>query len=159
MPADAPSGPLRLGAPVARADTPGIADRLHNIGHAGRVERLVLAPEDAGRARLRAVTDAGTDCGLALPRGTRLADGDVLLLEPTRAIVVRLGAERWLRLAPRDAAAALALGHRAGHLHWRVRFDGAVLAVAVEGSREDLLARIADLVDDEAVVALAERER
>ena len=131
---------------VARTADTGIAERLHALEHDGGLERLVLPERDAQRRRLRATTDRGTDCAIALPRTAQLRDGDVLLLEPDRAIVVRLGVERWLRLQPRDAAAAMRLGYHAGNLHWRVRFDGGCLLVALDGPREDYLARLAELL-------------
>jgi len=130
------------------ASDSALAERLHALGHTGRVEHLVLAQEDVHRRRLRAQTDQGTDCLIALPRNQTLGDGAVLLLESTRAIVVRLTEERWLTLAPRDSAAALELGYFAGNLHWRVRFVGARLLVALEGPEDDYLARLRPFLND-----------
>ncbi len=125
-----------------------LAERLHELGHAGRVEHLKLAREDVHRRRLRARTDRGTDCLIALPRDQALSDGAVLVLEEARAIVVRLAEERWLALAPRDPAAALELGYFAGNLHWRVRFEADRLLVALEGPEEDYLSRLQPFFND-----------
>jgi len=130
------------------ASDPALAERLHELGHAGRVEHLMLAQEDVHRRRLRAQTDQGTDCLIALPREQALVDGAVLVLEQTQAVVVRLSEEHWLALVPRDSAAALELGYFAGNLHWRVRFDGDQLLVALEGPGEDYLARLKPFLDD-----------
>jgi urease accessory protein len=138
---------LRLNGAIGHRDDPALADRLHALAHRGGVETLAIAPQDAGRSRLRATTDAGTDCAVTQPRGSRLQDGAVLLLEADRAIVVRVGALRWLALRPRDQAAALQLGYHAGNLHWRVRFDGQSLLVALDGPREDYLARLRELTE------------
>jgi urease accessory protein len=100
------------------------------------------------RHRLRASTDRGTECAIALPRAERLTNGAVLLLEAERAIVVRMAEEAWLALQPRDAAAALELGYFAGNMHWRVRFDGARLAIALEGPPKGYLDRMAHLIAD-----------
>lgn len=135
-----------------RAD-PDIADRLHRIEHVGRVEILSVAPADMARKRLRGVTDAGTECAIAIPREASLVDGAVLLLESRRAIIVRSKDQRWLRLRPMSPAAALELGYHAGNLHWRVRFDGADLLVAIEVPVARYLARIATLTDRGLVVA------
>ena len=56
--------------------------------------------------------------------------------------------ERWLELAPRDTTAALELGYFAGNLHWRVRFDGAHILIALEGPEADYLARLKPFLDD-----------
>jgi urease accessory protein len=131
---------------LGHADEPGLAERLHELAHDGRVEYLHVTPQDSARRRFRQSTDAGTDCGVALQRDERLFDGAVLHLDAERAIVVRLGKETWLRLRPRDPAAALELGYFAGNMHWRVRFDQGTLLVAVTASRGDYLARLSELM-------------
>lgn len=144
---------LKLTKVLGSRGDPGVAERLHHIGHHGRVEVLPLSAEDAARRRLRATTSEGTECAIALPRDAALFDGAVLLLEDRRAIVVAFNRQRWLRLVPQSAAAALELGYHAGNLHWRVRFDGAVILVAVEGPVESYEARIAPLIDSGQVRA------
>lgn len=133
---------------------PDLADRLHDVSHHGTVELLRLEPRDVQRRRLRSTTDAGSACMIALERNDKLFDGAVLLLEPHRAILVRVLEETWLRLRPSTLSAALELGHAAGNLHWRVRFVGGDLDVALEGPREGYLARIVPLLDSGRVTVL-----
>lgn len=133
---------------IGFASQPDIADRLHALAHAGRVEHLRLERGDTLRRRLRATTDQGTDCAVALPRDQQLRDGAVLALDDERAIVVRIAEERWLELEPRDSAAALELGYFAGNLHWRVGFAGSRLRIALEGPEADYLERLAPFLDD-----------
>ena len=140
--------PLRLERIVGEAADPAIAERLHALAHANAVECIVLGREAAARHRLRVKTDRGRDCAITLPRSQQLRNGAVLLLEAQRAIVVRLREETWLRLAPRDLAAALELGYFAGNMHWRIRVMGSQLAVALEGPEQDYLDRLAPLVAD-----------
>ncbi|MEO1199643.1 MAG: urease accessory protein UreE [Pseudomonadota bacterium] len=143
--------PLPLTENLGKAQDSELAERLHRLSHGGTVETLRLTAQDAMRSRLRAETDHGTVCAIALPRDTQLEDGSVLYLDETRAIVVRVGPETWLRLIPRDMEAALKLGARAGTLHWRVRFDGVVLAVAADHGRGAILARLRDLLEDNQI--------
>ncbi|MDQ0390905.1 urease accessory protein UreE [Labrys monachus] len=131
----------------------GFAERLHHMEHHGRVEWLLLPAAELARRRFRAVTSAGSDLAIALPRDEPLADGAVLLFEEQRAIVVKVDAERWLRLKPRDVASALELGYHVGNLHWRVRFEAEAIAVALEGPEEAYLARLASLGLDTRVEA------
>ncbi len=131
---------------VGSRHDPEIAHRLHHLDHHHAVDVLAIDSGDMARRRLRATTRAGEEIAIALPRDEMLFDGAVLLLEPNRALVVRVGAESWLRLTPGDPASALELGYHAGNLHWRVRFDGAALLVALEGRTEDYLARLGDLI-------------
>lgn len=131
----------------SRLDT-GLAERLHHLEHHGAVDILKVDGADIARRRLRAVTVRGEEIALALPRDQTLFDGAVLLLEEDRAIVVRVGAERWLRLEPASPADALELGYHAGNLHWRVRFVDGALLVALEAPVESYLVRLGALVEE-----------
>lgn len=117
-------------------------DALHALEHRGAVERVTLPRADLARRRLRATTDKGAEIAIALPRSATLFHNALLLLTEDRAVILRVEAETWLTLRPRDAAAALALGYHAGNLHWRVRFDGPLLKVAVETELDAYLARL-----------------
>ncbi len=132
---------------------PSLAERIHHLEHHGAVDILMVASADVPRRRLRATTRGGADVAIALPRDQQLFDGAVLLLEPERAIVVRVAEERWLRLQPRSIADAIELGYHAGNLHWRVRFEGETLLVALEAPIDDYLARLGALVADRRVLA------
>jgi len=139
---------LRLDGILGQAADPEIAHRLHELGHAGRVEYIVLGGEDVRRHRLHVRTDRGTECAVTIGRAEHLADGAVLLLEADRAIVVRLTEARYLALAPRDMAAAIELGYNAGNLHWSVAFAGPVLRVVLLGPEQSYLDRLAPLLAD-----------
>ena len=131
---------------VGTASDPRLAGRLHHLEHDDRVEILVVGEEDASRRRLRGKTDKGTDVAIALDRGDQLVDGAVLLLEDTRAIVLRKTEQRWLRLTPRDVDAALEAGYCAGNHHWKVLFEPRALLVATQGPAEHYVDRLKHLV-------------
>ena len=101
---------------------------------------------DLARRRLLATTRGGEELAIALPRHEKLFDGAVLLIDGERAIVVRAATERWMRLEPRSISDAIELGYHAGNLHWRVRFQGEVLFVAIEGRPEDYTARLSEMI-------------
>jgi urease accessory protein len=136
---------------VGRASDPRMADALHALEHRGRVDTVMLAADDIRRHRLRARTQGGDECGIALDRQTHLFDGAVLHLDAERALVVRTEHTRWLRLRARDAAAALELGYFAGNMHWAVRFAADVLEIALKGPLDDYLARLAPMLDTRRV--------
>jgi len=133
---------LHLNKIIANAADAGVAETLHRLEHKGRVETIVLGAADTARKRLRVATDKGTDCAIAISRAERLENGSVLELSEDRAIVVRMKETDWLVLTARDEAAALELGYFVGNLHWRVRFDGTRIMVALEGTRQAYLDRI-----------------
>lgn len=138
---------LRIESIVGSAADPDIADRLHHLEHHGAVEYVALSPADMQRRRLRARTDRGSECAIVLPRSAALFNGAVLHLAPERAVVARLDEPPALALRPLDAAAALELGYLAGNMHWKVRFDGPVLKIALDGPEADYLARLRPLLE------------
>ena len=139
---------LKLEGIVGAATDPHIADRLHHLGHHGRVEYLSLSSEDTQRHRMRASTDAGTECAVVLDRTQQLFNGAVLMLTDERAVVVRMRETEWLTLAPRDTASALEVGYFAGNMHWAVRFEGAWLRIALHGPVERYLERLQPFIAD-----------
>ena len=138
---------VRLHGVIGHRNDPALRTRLHTLAHAHAVEHLTLAEADAGRRRLRMVTDKGTDCAVSVDHAEDLIDGAVLLLEPARAVVLRVGAAKLWRLRACDAAAAMQLGWHAGNLHWRVRFDGDALLVLLDGPLAEYRARLRPLLD------------
>jgi urease accessory protein len=139
---------------VGQASDPALADRLHDLSHAGQVEILSLSASDIQRHRLRLASDRGTDCAIRLERHQQLRNGSVLMLDGQRAIVVQMEDIRYLDLQPRDAAAALELGYFAGNMHWAVRFSGDRLQIPLNGPEADYLERLAPMMADGRVQRL-----
>lgn len=145
---------LRLHGVIGHESDPAFHDRLHALEHAGAVEHVFIPEAELGRRRFRLETDRGTDCAISLDRREALVSGAVLLLDPDRAVVVRLGEPKILRVRAHGAAAALQLGWHAGNLHWRVRFEGETLVVLLDGRADDYRARLLDLIDAGLVEAI-----
>jgi urease accessory protein len=122
------------------------SEEIHRLDHRGAVDVVNIPVADLARRRLLATTRAGEELAIALPRHQKLFDGAVLLIDGERAIVVRAATERWMRLEPRSISDAIELGYHAGNLHWRVRFQGEVLFVAIEGRPEDYTARLGEMI-------------
>src|SRR5581483_8245810 len=127
------------------------SEELHRLEHRGTVDVVNVPVADLARRRLLITSRGGEELAIALPRNQKLFDGAVLLLDDDRAIVVRAATERWLCLEPRSLRDAIELGYHVGNLHWRVRFDGEALLVALEGRPEDYLARLEGLIGSHRV--------
>ena len=138
---------LRINTILGSAREDSLAQTLHTLAHEGTLETIRLSSEDMHRRRLRAATDSGTECAIALPRSQKLEDGAVLWLDKERAVVVRTKESFWLLFEPRDTAAALELGYLAGNMHWQVELKEGVMRVGVNGNLEATLKRVAPLVD------------
>ncbi len=129
-----------------------LSERIHHLQHHGQVDVLVLKAAELARRRFRATSEAGLEVAIALPRDQKLFDGAVLYLDDERALVVKVDAEHWLRLQPRSIADAVELGYQAGNLHWRVRFSGEAMLVALEGPVDRYLERLGALVTERRIV-------
>jgi urease accessory protein len=142
---------------------PAFSEKISRLEHQSAVDEVELSGAELDRFELLATTRGGQQLAIALPRHQRLFDGAVLLLDENRAVVVRAPGQRWLRLAPRSINDAIALGYHVGNLGWRVRFEGEVLLVAIEGRAENYVVRLGELfwsrrvgmsvLDDEGVNA------
>lgn len=137
---------------IGSANDESISEQLHHLQHQGAVEIIKMDVSDTSRSRQKVITDKGTECGIALSRSQKLYNGAVLYLDNHQAFVIRVNEEQWLRLSPVDAEAALELGYHAGNLHWRIRFSGKDLLVAMEGPAQRYLDRIAPLIESQRVV-------
>ena len=133
---------VKFTAIVGHSSEVALAQRLHDLGHAGKVEYVTISHNDLARKRLRVTTDRGTECAIALARHVVLEHGAILELSETRAIIVELQELPWLCFQAIDDGAALRLGFLAGHHHWRVRFEGNRLFVAMDAPLETYTNRL-----------------
>src|SRR6202158_3895165 len=137
---------LRIDHVVGSCLETAYSEEIHRREHRGAVDEVNIPVADLARRRLLATTRAGEELAIALPRHQKLFDGAILLIDGDRAIVVRAATERWMRLEPRSIGDADQSGYHAGNLHWRVRFQGEVLFVALEGRPEDYTARLGEMI-------------
>lgn len=142
---------LRIDRVLGSRLEPAFSEKIHGLEHRGAVDTVNIPVTDIARRRLLITTRGGEELAIALPRDQKLFDGAVLLIDANRAIVVRAATERWLRLEPRSISDAIELGYHAGNLHWRVRFEGEILFVALEGRPEDYIARLEELISTRRV--------
>lgn len=150
---------LRIDHVLGSRIDPNFSEDLHRLEHSGGVDIVSIPVADLARRRLLATTRGGQELAIALPRNEKLFDGAVLFIDDARAIVVHAGTERWLRLVPRSIADAIELGYQAGNLHWRVRFEGEALFVALEGRAEDYIARLDELIGSRRIgVSIVDQE-
>jgi urease accessory protein len=138
---------------------PGFAAKIQQLEHRGAVDIVHIPKVDLIRHSLLIITRGGEELAVTLPREQRLFDGAILLIDDDRAIVVDAATERWLRLEPRSISDAIELGHQAGNLHWRVRFEGELLFVALEGRPEEYTSALEELISARRVgVSIADED-
>lgn len=141
----------KLGEIVGHRSDDAVHDRLHDLDHRGLVVRLVVPTAELGRRRFKVTGSDGEEYGVALDRDAVLRDGSVLRLDDDGAVVVEAEEPATLTLRATSREGAIQLGWHAGHLHWRVRMEGDVLVVLLDGPAPDYLARIRPWLERGAV--------
>ena len=56
-------------------------------------ETVKITRLESSRVRMRKASDKGTDVALILPQGARLRDGDIIMLEPDKLIIIEIEPE------------------------------------------------------------------
>ncbi len=111
------------------ADRSYRAENLPPECHAYRRDTITLGWEDRLKMRGRRRSDGGVELGTALPRSTVLRDGDCLVVDALRLVVVVVErAEPVFLIAPRDAAEWALFAYHIGnrHLPLMIASDGLV---------------------------------
>lgn len=117
-----------------------VAGRLeqHSVG-GRRLEWARLDFEAMGKGHQRVRTDAGTELGISLARGARLADGDVLYADAERVIVVRAAEDDALVITPTEPMQWGLVGFHLGNRHCVSFFQPAAILVPYDHTLEALL--------------------
>jgi urease accessory protein len=105
-------------------------------------DTLVLTYEERrwGRRRLR--TTKGREVALALPTGSVLSPGVILLVEPDWYLEVEAAFERVMAVFPGDYPEALRLAFEVGNRHFSLAIEPDALLVRDDPAMEQLLTRL-----------------
>jgi urease accessory protein len=121
-------------------EAPGPVDAAVLAGKARDTLRLTW--EERRWTRKRAVTTAGREVALALPTGTVLEPGDVLVVEEGWYLAVEARPEPVLALFPESYEAAVRIAFDVGNRHFSLGADGDTLLVPDDTAMEDLVRRL-----------------
>ncbi|HEY9828678.1 MAG TPA: urease accessory protein UreE [Stenomitos sp.] len=104
---------------------------------------LALSAEERQRSRFRGCTEAGTTVLLQLPRGTVLADGEVLTTDAQDwQVCVQAKAEPILRVEARTHLDLLRAAYHLGNRHVPLEVNETVLKLATDPVLQDMLERL-----------------
>jgi urease accessory protein len=110
---------------------------------AGREQdALVLTWEERRWGRRRAVTRKGREVALALPTGSVMTPGSVLVVEADWYLVVEPALEPVLAVIPGDQTEAIRVAFEVGNRHFSLALDGKALLVPEDPAMEQLLSRL-----------------
>ncbi|MGE0406844.1 MAG: urease accessory protein UreE [Candidatus Korobacteraceae bacterium] len=105
-------------------------------------DTLALTSEQRRWLRGRFTTTKGREIALALPTGSKLHPGAILLVEPDWYLAVEAAPENLLRISPRDWPHAVSIAFEVGNRHFPVALAGDKLLVPDDPAMVQLLDRI-----------------
>ena len=105
-------------------------------------DTLPLTWEERRWTRKRVTTAGGREVALALPTGSVLRAGEVILVEDDWYLEVAAAAEPLLAVSPRDAAEAIRVAFEVGNRHFTLAIDGADLLLPDDAAMEQLVTRL-----------------
>lgn len=101
--------------------------------------RLTLDFDTRSKSRFKATFDDGGDCGVLLPRGTRLKDGDVLRSEQGELVVVRAAKEALSTVRASDPLALTKAAYHLGNRHVSLQIDAGALRYQHDHVLDDMV--------------------
>jgi urease accessory protein len=107
-----------------------------------RAPTLTLPYESRCKSRLSATLDSGEDVALVLPRGTVLADGDVLVADDGGLVRVVAARESVLRVSAPSALALTRAAYHLGNRHTPVEIGDGYLKLEADPVLEQMLRRL-----------------
>jgi urease accessory protein len=105
-------------------------------------DTLCLTWEERRWTRRRVVTTAGREVGLALPTGSLLKPGDIVVVESDWYLEIEGKPEPVLAVTPRSTDEAIRVAFDVGNRHFPLARDGDDLLVPDDTAMEQLLSRL-----------------
>lgn len=102
-------------------------------------DTITLGLDDRHRRRIRLTTDGGTALLLDLPEARRLRDGDRLVLDDGRYVLVRAASESVLDITAGDAQALVRIAWHLGNRHTPTQILPGALRIRADHVLEHLL--------------------
>jgi urease accessory protein len=106
------------------------------------VEKVFLPSEALSKRIQRVTTDHGREIGIRLRSHTSLANGDILWMDETSAIVIEVVPEDLLVISPRSMRQMGEIAHQLGNRHIPAQFEEDTLLVQYDYLIEELLLQL-----------------
>ena len=109
----------------------------------GRVEKIEISRLESERLRLRKTSDKGTDIAITMGPGSRIRDGDILLLTEQRMVIVKRTSEdvamislKGIKTQDQLFETATKLGHTIGNMHRPIKITNGKIYLPIQSKSE-----------------------
>lgn len=146
---------------------PTLNQKYEELSQQNLVENVVIQRSESEKVRMRKTSDKGTDIGFILPSRTRLKDCDVVFLDNTKIVVIKLSSELVAVLIFKDYPSskhngqydsnfinmAIKIGHTIGNLHRPLKLEENKIIFPIQSMDEiDLFQRLLPHLKDHIVI-------
>lgn len=140
---------------------PTLKERYTELSKRGLCEHVVISRLETERVRLRRKSDKGTDIAILLKEGSRLRNGDVLLLTDDKMIIIELAKENVGVVTIKDThnnneiiQIAVKVGHTIGNLHRPIKLQDNKIYFPIQADTElDMFNKLLSSIKDHIVIS------
>ena len=129
-----------------------------------KVEKIQVSRHEADRARLRKLSDKGTELALNMIPGSRINDGDIFLITGEKMVIAKRESENVIIISLNDIstkqilATAIKLGHIIGNMHRPVSIkDETILFPIQADSEKELFTRLFHSISSHIEITVKEQ--
>ena len=139
-----------------------LKERYIELSEQGLCEHVIISRLEAERVRLRRRSDKGTDIALLLKEGSRLRNGDVLLLTDDKMIIIELAEEDVGIISIKDnmhnhneiIQISVKVGHTIGNLHRPIKLQDNKVYFPIQADTElEMFNKLLSSIKDHIVIS------
>ena len=140
-----------------------LAEKFEKLRNTENCELIKVSRSELDKTRLRRQTDKGTDVGLILNSQSRLHNGDVLISNSERLIVIEQMPEKVISIKTKKIEAnteeiLVKLGHIIGNRHRPIQIeDGRIIFPILSDSEVDTFRRLFSSISNHVDIEVEER--
>lgn len=105
------------------------------------IEKIYIDNEDLSKRILKVKSDHNREYGISLDNGSKLRDGDLLLKEDNKLIVIKVNNEDVLVIKPDNITAMGIIAHNLGNRHLQAQFEDGKMIIQYDRLVEEELKR------------------
>jgi urease accessory protein len=136
-----------------------LREKYHDMLKSDQVEKIEMTRLECERARIRKVSDKGTDLALTITPGSRIHDGDIVLLTDEKMIIVKRASETVVTISLKGNISyeqlfetTIKLGHTIGNMHRPIKITNNTIYFPIQSESEielfqKLLSNLKDNID------------
>lgn len=122
---------------------PHLKEKYYDMLKSNQVEKIEMTRLECERARIRKVSDKGMDLAIAIAPGSRIHDGDIVLLTDEKMVVVKRVSENVATISLKSNMSydqlfetAIKLGHTIGNMHRPINVRSIKVSFPIQSQSE-----------------------